>query len=161
MMKVYKGYVRNRARPEGCIAEGYLVDECVQFCSEHIKQASKIGMRHSQNEDFEGETTVDGRPISKGILKIMSNDMLQIAHRYVLFNNAEVEPKHLEVLKQMDRHLIRNASALQKKHMETFCLWFANEISAAGSDVSDTLMCLANGPRREVILHSGYIVNGQ
>ncbi|XP_059671162.1 uncharacterized protein LOC132316707 [Cornus florida] len=164
MMKVYKGYVRNRARPEGYIAEGYLADECVKFCSEHIKQASKIGERHSRNEDFEGETTIDGRPILKGILKVMSNDMLQIAHRYVLFNNAEVEPytgKHLEELKQMDKRLIRNASALQKKHMETFCLWFANEISAAGNDVSDTLMCLANGPRREVISHSGYIVNGQ
>ncbi|XP_059668758.1 uncharacterized protein LOC132313832 [Cornus florida] len=120
MMKVYKGYVRNRARPNGCIAEGYLANECVKFCSEHIKQASKIGVRHSQNEDFEGETTIDGRPISKGILKVMLNDMLQIAHRYVLFNNAEVEPY----------------------------------TGAAGNDVSDTLMCLANGPRREDVERS-------
>ncbi|XP_059624867.1 uncharacterized protein LOC132268136 isoform X2 [Cornus florida] len=164
MMKVYKGYVRNKVRAEGCIAEGYLAKECVRFCSEHIKQASEIGVRHSQNEDFEGETTVDGRPISKGIPKMMSNDMLEIAHRYVLFNYAEVEPyieKHLEELKHMDRRLIKNESALQKKHMETFCSWFAKVIDAAGSDVSDTIMYLANGPRREVTSHSGYIVNGQ
>ncbi|KAL5761833.1 hypothetical protein ACOSP7_018097 [Xanthoceras sorbifolium] len=32
-----KGYVRNKARPEGSIAEGYLIDECLTFCSQYIR----------------------------------------------------------------------------------------------------------------------------
>lgn len=31
-----KRYVRNRARPEGSIAEAYIVDECLTFCSRYF-----------------------------------------------------------------------------------------------------------------------------
>ena len=31
-----KGTVRNRARHEGSIAEGYIVDECLTFCSRYF-----------------------------------------------------------------------------------------------------------------------------
>ncbi|KAL5856940.1 hypothetical protein ACOSQ3_004398 [Xanthoceras sorbifolium] len=51
-MKVLKGYVRNCARPEGCIAECYLADECMQFCSTYIPQAENIGDKHNRNEDL-------------------------------------------------------------------------------------------------------------
>ncbi|XP_020262532.1 uncharacterized protein LOC109838506 [Asparagus officinalis] len=33
----YKSYIRNRARPEGSIAEGYIADECMTFCSRYLK----------------------------------------------------------------------------------------------------------------------------
>ncbi|XP_026390034.1 uncharacterized protein LOC113285343 [Papaver somniferum] len=32
-----KKYVRNKAHPEGSIAEGYLADECVTFLSRYLK----------------------------------------------------------------------------------------------------------------------------
>ena len=35
-MKKLKGYVRNKARPEGCIGECYLAEECMRFCSGYI-----------------------------------------------------------------------------------------------------------------------------
>lgn len=91
-MKVLKGYVRNRARPEGCIAENYLADECVRFCSMYLKKPAEIGVPQSRNEEFEDETILGGRPISKGKPITLSDDLLKIAHRYVLFNNSEVEP---------------------------------------------------------------------
>ena len=31
-----KRYVRNRARPEGSIAEAYVADECLTFCSKYM-----------------------------------------------------------------------------------------------------------------------------
>ncbi|KAK9929509.1 hypothetical protein M0R45_026605 [Rubus argutus] len=34
-MKTLKDYVRNPARPEGCIAESYLADECMSFSVSH------------------------------------------------------------------------------------------------------------------------------
>ena len=36
-MKTLKEYVRNRARPEGSIAEGYVVNEALTFCSKYLK----------------------------------------------------------------------------------------------------------------------------
>ena len=35
-MKILKGYVRNRSRPEGCIVECYIAEEAVEFCSEYM-----------------------------------------------------------------------------------------------------------------------------
>jgi Domain of unknown function (DUF4218) len=33
MNGVIKGFVRNRARPEGSIVQGYLTEECISFCT--------------------------------------------------------------------------------------------------------------------------------
>ena len=91
-MKVLKGYVRNRARPEGCIAECYLADECMQFCSKYMPQVADVGNKDDRNQDVIFDNVVEGHPISTGISMTMSSDMLCIAHYYVLFNSAEVEP---------------------------------------------------------------------
>ncbi|XP_074368481.1 uncharacterized protein LOC141708644 [Apium graveolens] len=37
--KVMKSYVRNRYHPEGCIAESYLGEESVEFCTEFLKES--------------------------------------------------------------------------------------------------------------------------
>ncbi|XP_073283586.1 uncharacterized protein [Primulina huaijiensis] len=103
-MKILKGYVKNRARPEGCIAECYLVEERMAFCSAYIKNASSIGVRSNRNDDLEYGLS-EGRPICKGKEKILEDHVLQAAHRYVLFNTAEVEPylqMHIDELKQTD-----------------------------------------------------------
>lgn len=65
-MKVLKVYVMNRACLEGCIAECYLAEECVHFCSTYIKQAAKIGAQHGCNEDFVSETILEGCLILSG-----------------------------------------------------------------------------------------------
>ncbi|XP_073061521.1 uncharacterized protein [Primulina eburnea] len=61
------------------------------FCSAYIKNASSIGVRSNRNDDLEYGLS-EGRPISKGKEKILEDHVLQAAHRYVLFNTAEVEP---------------------------------------------------------------------
>ena len=91
-MKVLKGYVRNYARPEGCIAERYLSEECLRYCSKYMKQAENVGSRHIRNEDYQDETCLEGHPLSKGVPITISPTMLSIAHRYILFNSSEVEP---------------------------------------------------------------------
>ncbi|XP_073034334.1 uncharacterized protein [Primulina eburnea] len=90
-MKTLKGFVKNRARPEGCIAECYLAEERMIFCSAYIKNISITGVRYNRNDDLENGL-VEGRSISKGKEKILEDHVLQAAHRYVLFNTAEVEP---------------------------------------------------------------------
>ncbi|XP_042460501.1 uncharacterized protein LOC122044019 [Zingiber officinale] len=131
-MKMLKGYVKNRARPKGCIAECYLAEERMRFCSAYIKKAACIGLQSNRNDDLENGV-VEGRPISQGKEIILEEHLLQAAHRYVLFNTAEIDPyiqMHIEELKQTDRR-------------------FSNRIQ-----------WLAHGPRKHVISYTGYIING-
>lgn len=57
-----------------------------------MKQAVEIGVQRSRNEDLEDENIVEGFPIGQGKLKILSLNLLKIAHGYVLTNILEVEP---------------------------------------------------------------------
>ncbi|XP_073033704.1 uncharacterized protein [Primulina eburnea] len=43
-MKILKGYVRNRNRPEGCIAECYIAEEAIEFCSDYLSSVHTIGI---------------------------------------------------------------------------------------------------------------------
>jgi hypothetical protein len=36
-----KGYVRNKAHPEGSIAQGYILEECLTFCSRFLDVDTK------------------------------------------------------------------------------------------------------------------------
>ncbi|XP_072074365.1 uncharacterized protein [Arachis hypogaea] len=47
-----KSYVRNKSRPEGSIAEGYLVEECLTFCSRYLSPDVDTRLsRRTQNYD--------------------------------------------------------------------------------------------------------------
>ncbi|XP_057447269.1 uncharacterized protein LOC130739062 [Lotus japonicus] len=35
-LRILKSYVRNKARPEGSIAEGYVAEECITFCARYL-----------------------------------------------------------------------------------------------------------------------------
>ncbi|XP_075515850.1 uncharacterized protein LOC142550658 [Primulina tabacum] len=158
-MKILKWYVKNRARPEGCIAECYLAEERMAFCSAYIRNASSIGVRSNRNNDLE-DGLLEGRPICKGKEKILEDHVLQAAHRYVLFNTAEVEPylqMHIDELKQTDHRFLSNETLLQKKHKETFADWLSKQDHV---NSSDRIQWLSHGPRKHVTSYTGYIVNG-
>ena len=46
-----KGYVANRAHPEGSIAEAYIVKECLTFCSMYLGGIETVFNREERNED--------------------------------------------------------------------------------------------------------------
>ncbi|XP_073120575.1 uncharacterized protein [Henckelia pumila] len=83
-MKILKGYVRNRNRPEGCIAECYVAEEAVEFCSDYMSNVHTIGIptRHRQLQLT--------RPLSGAVVYSTSLDELHQAHRYVLENDVDV-----------------------------------------------------------------------
>ncbi|XP_062104463.1 uncharacterized protein LOC133815665 [Humulus lupulus] len=54
-MKSLKDYVKNRARPEGCIAECYLADECVSFCNEFTDHSIELKTKEGQNEEWSND----------------------------------------------------------------------------------------------------------
>ena len=65
-MKVLKDFVRNPARPEGCIAESYLAEECIRFCSEFLKKKTNVQEKVDRNMEYENNSILEGRPISSG-----------------------------------------------------------------------------------------------
>lgn len=91
-MKVLKDFVRNPARPEGCIAECYLAEECIQFCSEFLKKSTNVQEKLDRNIDFENSSILEGRPISASSSVTLSEMDKKIAHLAVIQNMAVVEP---------------------------------------------------------------------
>ncbi|CAI0473828.1 unnamed protein product, partial [Linum tenue] len=51
LLKKLKGYVGNKARPEGSIAETYLIDECLTFCSRYLTGVDAVFNRPERNDD--------------------------------------------------------------------------------------------------------------
>ena len=44
-----KGYVRNRARPDGSIVQAYLTEECISFCNNYIDDDQSLGLQTSKH----------------------------------------------------------------------------------------------------------------
>ncbi|RVW95087.1 hypothetical protein CK203_025580 [Vitis vinifera] len=86
-MKVLKGYVRNRNRPEGCIAECYIVEEAIEFCTEYLSNVDAIGIPISANIDQKV-----GAPIPGGQVVTIDSNLWLHAHHYVLENTTIVQP---------------------------------------------------------------------
>ena len=49
-MAVLKGYVRNRAHPEGSMVEGYSTEEVVECCIDYLKDGYAIGVPVPRHE---------------------------------------------------------------------------------------------------------------
>ena len=55
-MHTLKGYVHNNAHPEGPMAEAYIADECLTFCSRYLHRAETRFNRLDRNEDEGGSS---------------------------------------------------------------------------------------------------------
>lgn len=92
-----KSYVRNRARPEGSIAEGYLSEECLTFCSMYLHGVETRFNRPERNYDGGAVKNVglsvfshSGRAFGKSSMHFLSNDEYMAARLYVLENCENV-----------------------------------------------------------------------
>lgn len=98
---VLKSYVRNRAHPEGSIAEAHLADGCMTFCSRYIDGFATKHNRPSRNDDDDEAVDVEqgstlfpsvGKPLGKPGNYVLRGMTKFQAHRYVLFNCSDVNP---------------------------------------------------------------------
>lgn len=167
-----KSYVRNRSKPEGSIAEGYLAEECLLFCSLYL--SPDIETRHnrtSRNYDDGGSEDVlpifsmPGRPVGGTRIKVLELETLTIAHTYVLFNCGEVDEfinEHLMSIRDKNRRL--REREVQRIHSENFASWFRDhveELHIRGDQrITKELRALASGPAEVVKTYTGFIING-
>ncbi|XP_063939799.1 uncharacterized protein LOC108198202 [Daucus carota subsp. sativus] len=157
--KVLKSYVRNRFYPEGCIAESYLGEESIEFCSEFVRQScTTAGLRQDEEK-------VSG-PLSSVTMKTVEEKERDEAHLHVLFNNSEVEPfikMHKEQLKKMYGNK-KSAQWLMGEHNRLFADWFEKKVNTEmmqnAQGVSETTRWLAGKPSFSVLYYEGYVVNG-
>ena len=91
-----KSYVRNRSKPEGSIAEGYMAEECLIFCSRFLDGdgGSKI-TKNAKRESFpeKVEFPIGTRRNKDGTSMYLDESEWMAIHRYILFNcgNEEIE----------------------------------------------------------------------
>lgn len=93
-----KSYVRNKAQPEGSIAESYLAEEILTFCSRYLNDIETRFNRPSRNDDnFSHESSKKGLfpLIGRSVGGISDFELTPIeklqAHRCVLFNCSAIE----------------------------------------------------------------------
>ena len=85
-MKILKDYVRNRDKPEGCIAESYIAEEAIEFCIEYLSEVDAIGIPPKK---YRSDV---GLPLPGGCVVRIDRKLWVQAHRYVLENTNEVQP---------------------------------------------------------------------
>ncbi|KAG8478881.1 hypothetical protein CXB51_028726 [Gossypium anomalum] len=94
-----KSYCRNKCYPEGSIAEGYLAEECMNFCSRYLEDVETRLNRPSRNTGLTDHNLAEtylfqsyGEPIGKvEIAKLDDRSWVQ-AQQYVLFHHDSIEP---------------------------------------------------------------------
>ncbi|XP_027172109.1 uncharacterized protein LOC113771742 [Coffea eugenioides] len=168
-----KSYVRNKSRPEGCIAEGYIAEECLTFCSFFLADYVETKLnRSNRNEDVAKSSStgldlfsMSTRPLGKGIPTKFSDEILRKAHQYVLFNCDHVNPyinQHYQLIQE--RNPRAGKHVIELMHSENFASWFANHIEHSIECKGDTLLMdlkqLAKGPNIVGIQYKGLLVNG-
>ncbi|KAI5311767.1 hypothetical protein L3X38_040940 [Prunus dulcis] len=143
-MKVLKGYVQNRTRPEGCIAEQYIAEEAVEFCTQHLSDVSTVGVPSSQK---------------MGVSKPLSGCTMS--------NTEEVLPyieQHMIHIKTAYPKFRKRTKWLQDKHNSTFIQWLRfkvqSELEEDHHGVSENLRWLAAGPNMAVPLYRSYLIKG-
>nr|KAJ0219738.1 hypothetical protein LSAT_V11C200065750 [Lactuca sativa] len=93
-MKVVKGHVRNKSRPEGCIAEENVAEETIEFFSEFLKKMDIVGIppdNHNTCGIHIGEDSssiTDGTPLSTAKSAEVSVELFRKAHFFVLQNTS-------------------------------------------------------------------------
>ncbi|XP_042983138.1 uncharacterized protein LOC122312562 [Carya illinoinensis] len=166
----FKRYVRNRARPEGSIAEAYVHVEYLTFCSMYLNDIETRHNREERNSDTIGQTSRESslsifsqkvRPLGAARVEKLPDALLAKAEWYVLNNCVEIEDyidEHYNKMKEED------LSNIERRHQSQFLMWFRTRIAQLHAkippEVIDDIYALACGPYPLVTSYSGCIMHG-
>lgn len=142
-MKTLKGFVRQRARPEGSMAEGWLVQESCVFISEYLLRSSNnvVQLWNTKDDDrLLGEV-----PQGNGVVARFSEELRTKVSNYCMMNNEgmqkwyeiyeETRQAQIDAREQWKRENVAGpypeGLSLLPKTMSA--LWLLNKIRAAQS----------------------------
>ncbi|KAL6584538.1 hypothetical protein OROMI_003827 [Orobanche minor] len=152
-----KSYVRNRSKLEGCIAEGYLVEECLTFCSRFLRSRVtrvlilRIVTRMLVILSDVGKTKMGNLYIWK-----RKYGRKLIGTYYSIARTWKSRREHHTLVEKDAK-----AKKFKRERMHTaeFHKWLKEAVQNK-DDISFELSCLAKGPHRAAKRFSGYVVNG-
>ncbi|XP_020960860.1 uncharacterized protein LOC110263615 [Arachis ipaensis] len=165
-----KSFVRNKTHPEGSIAEGYLAEESLTFCSRYIDDMETRFNRPSRlcyDPPYEMSSvlpklgTPHGGHSNFNLTKI---EKLQ-AHRYVVFNREDVKP-YINAFRDHIRRTSKgrrlSPAEIEKKVNKDFVDWFqALSVNPDNPyEMSTDIKFLARGPMMNARRFSVYDING-
>ncbi|XP_042974577.1 uncharacterized protein LOC122306207 [Carya illinoinensis] len=155
----FKRYVRNRARPEGSIAEAYVHLECLTFCSMYLHDIETKFNREERNSDVLNSSAEEGNRAS---LSVFSQKVrpLGTGHSHKLADILMVKARweHYNKMKE------ENPDNIDRRHQSQFPSWFRARIrelrAVRPTEVSDDIYALACGPDPWVASYARCIMNG-
>ncbi|GJV84823.1 hypothetical protein Tco_1524721 [Tanacetum coccineum] len=162
-MHVLKGYVTNKARPEGCIAQRYIENECVTFCSMYLNDVDTVFNKSERNDEMihpGGEISVfssKGRPIGGYKSCDLSEAELMKIHTYILNNCPEMGELINEHKVELEEE---NFNHVNERHDKEFASWLQQRVNTHLHSVASEIRILSRGPLNSVNSYSGCMVNG-
>ncbi|XP_015637678.1 uncharacterized protein [Oryza sativa Japonica Group] len=157
-MSVLKGYVRNRAHPEGSMIEGYTTKEVVECCIDYMKDAEPIGVTLPLHEGRLAGTGIVGKK------RFYDEDFKDVAeaHSSILQQLAIVEPYIQEHMNEIRARNPRITDIwICKEQKQKFPEWLKEKDLPLGVSLEEKTLCrLANGPTSLVISWQGYDISG-
>ncbi|XP_026393683.1 uncharacterized protein LOC113288780 [Papaver somniferum] len=153
-----KLYVGNKARPEGSIAEAYIINECLTFISMHFTETeSKFNRKERNDDELDGSLRHQGTifvfaqkvcPTGATEIKSLSPEERDQIHWYILNNCKEVQPYMKEHFKKLKEET-NNDKLLSQRQQKEFPVWFKNRMfdlrSINSPEATDELYSLALG----------------
>ncbi|XP_028119696.1 uncharacterized protein LOC114317185 [Camellia sinensis] len=168
LLGMLKGFVANKAHPEGSIAEAYISKECTTFCSMYLDGFETVFNREERNDDGGdhglGLAIFFQKVHPFGLISRAPDVPLherEMAQWFVLYNSFDVEQ-----YVQEHKNILQNGSTCDttERQRDEFPKWFKeciNQLRNQGSlEATDELWSLANGPSAIVNTYSGCISNG-
>lgn len=163
-----KGYVRNRAHPDGSIVQGFLTEEFISFCKNYLNEDDPrpVGLPANKHLGrFEGV----GHNAGKRELDADQDDRrtdFNRAHLVALQHMNEVEPwvdQHITMIKsRVDKPMTEEE--VFRAHNSSFARWFKDQIDAnpppMTSGVDKMILSLSYGPAPNLMTYQKYDING-
>ncbi|KAL7606864.1 hypothetical protein Lser_V15G17886 [Lactuca serriola] len=167
--EVIKGHMRNKNRPEGCIAEENVAEETIEFFSQFLKRMDTVGIppdNHNNcgiHEGADSSSITNGTPVSAAKSVEVSAELFSKAHFFVLQNTSEVLlyiKRHMEFLEHL--HPTKRKAHLEQEHTKTFGHWLRKEreLGACRETITKTMRWISHGPNKNIIKYDVYAING-
>jgi hypothetical protein len=155
-MVVMKGYVRNRAQPEGSMIEGYTTEEVVECYTDFIKDDKPIGVLVSRHH---GTLSRKGTKGAKSIIDV-NYERVREAHFSIMHQLAVMRPyveKHLQELREKNQDEVLRT----KQHKLHFTRWLKDlNLPVGETEEEKMIRLLTSGPHSLVKSWQVYDING-
>lgn len=160
-----KGTVRNRAKPEGSIAEAYVVDECLSYCSRYLTNIETRFNKEDRNKDGKRNVSSDELAIFSMAAKGLGASKLNLYDTeydemvWDVLNNCPDVDKYMKVCREELR--MKGVANIEQTLKKEFPTWFEKHIHNIGEqNVSEDLYSLSCGPDKRLLVYSACNVNG-